>query len=415
MHIRFLAHGVGNPYKASSYLTQAMDAAGAPRPVVQVLRGSPQLVAAYAATLSFVHKYTSGVIAWAPEDTPTGKEVEEVLDDFERTAFAGLEPDQYCWTAVSHGDHVHVLVARAELTSGKSMNIAPPGWQKTFDPLRDYWNYKMGWARPDDPLRMRLTPFRRYKGTDRTNDGKVKTNASELPIEVGKISEALDVEPDPRELLTEWITEMVISGAVRCRGDVVSKLISLGEITRQSDKFVSIKLLGQPKAIRLKGAIFEKDFDRDTYLKLIGEVNTRPYSKEAPNEKKAAERKRDLEERIQGRVQYNRVRYKKRPAETIPLAHEVREKTVENSINQDRKGAEDARIRSDNHASNRRILESARMRILELVELCRAAVDSVSSNLRIAQSASAAISRAREALKISKTAASKIKGHTRAT
>ena len=95
-----------------------------------------------AAAAEVEHKYTSGVIAWAPEDRPTEAQIEAVLDKFEDTAWAGLEPDRYSWTAVEHrerggGVHVHVLAARCDLETGRSLNIAPPGWQQTFDPLRD--------------------------------------------------------------------------------------------------------------------------------------------------------------------------------------------------------------------------------------------------------------------------------------
>ena len=76
------------------------------------------------------------MIAWAPEDRPTDAQISTVLDGFENTAWAGLEPDRYSWTAVLHrerdgGVHVHVLTARCDLDTGKSLNIAPPGWQKT--------------------------------------------------------------------------------------------------------------------------------------------------------------------------------------------------------------------------------------------------------------------------------------------
>ena len=42
-----------------------------------------------------------------------------------------------------------------DLETGKSLNIAPPGWQKTFGPLRDAFNHEHGWSRPDDPARAR--------------------------------------------------------------------------------------------------------------------------------------------------------------------------------------------------------------------------------------------------------------------
>ena len=126
---------------AADYLLGGRDAAGKPREGVEVLRGNPHQVAAVADALAFEHKYTSGVISWAPEDAPTDDQIGEVLDEFERTAWAGLEPDRYAWAAVLHrerggGAHVHVLAARCDLETGRSLNIAPPGWEKTFGPLR---------------------------------------------------------------------------------------------------------------------------------------------------------------------------------------------------------------------------------------------------------------------------------------
>ena len=50
---------------------------------------------------------------------------------------------------------MHVLAARCDLETGKSLNIAAPGWQKTFDALRDWQNHENGWSRPDDPARAR--------------------------------------------------------------------------------------------------------------------------------------------------------------------------------------------------------------------------------------------------------------------
>ncbi len=158
MHVKFLAHGTGSARNAANYLLGERDAAGKPREGVEVLRGDPNEVADVADTLEFEHRYTSGVIAWAPEDQPTDEQIGAVPDAFEDTAWAGLEPDRYAWAAVLHrerggGAHVHVLAARCDLETGRSLNIAPPGWEKTFGPLRDAFNHEHGWARPDDPAR----------------------------------------------------------------------------------------------------------------------------------------------------------------------------------------------------------------------------------------------------------------------
>ena len=52
---------------------------------------------------------------------------------------------------------MHVLAARCDPETGKSLNIAPPGRQKTFGPLRDGFNHTHGWSRPDDPARARAS------------------------------------------------------------------------------------------------------------------------------------------------------------------------------------------------------------------------------------------------------------------
>ena len=53
------------------------DAAAARRPAV-------------ADSLDFEQKYTSVVIAWAPDDRPTDAQIGAVLDEFAKTAWAGL-------------------------------------------------------------------------------------------------------------------------------------------------------------------------------------------------------------------------------------------------------------------------------------------------------------------------------------
>ena len=168
---------------------------GREREGVEVLRSEPNMVAAVADSLGFEHKYRSIVIAWAPDDRPTDAQIEAVLDEFEKTAWAGLEPDRYSWTAVLHrepggGVHVHVLTARCDLETGKSLNIAPPGWQKTFDPLRDALNHEHGWSRPDDPARART-----------------QQPSHRAYIEAANLRAGLKHEADPRELIRDYLVQ----------------------------------------------------------------------------------------------------------------------------------------------------------------------------------------------------------------
>ena len=220
MMIKFLARGTGSAAAAADYLTreqklapeqeqdQDQDREQEKNPEeVKVLRGHPHQVAAVADGLEFEHKYTSGVIAWAPEDKPSDAQIGRVVDEFEKTAWAGLEPDRYAWAAVQHreaggGVHVHVLAARCDLETGKSLNIAAPGWQKTFDALRDWQNHENGWSRPDDPERARdVQPGHRAY------------------IEAAQLRAGLGVEKDPRRLITDYLSQGRNGGRLGSRHD----------------------------------------------------------------------------------------------------------------------------------------------------------------------------------------------------
>ena len=252
MLVKFLARGTGSAGGAADYLLGERDAAGKPREGVEVLRGDPHQVAAVADTLPFEHKYTSGVIAWAPEDEPTDEQIGAVLDAFEETAWAGLDFDRYAWTAVLHrerggGAHVHVLAARCDLETGRSLNIAPPGWEKTFGPLRDAFNAEHGWARPDDPARAR-----------------VQQPGHRAYIEAARLRAGLRLESSPRDLIRDYLLQRVEHGTVRNRHDVVAALREAGlEVPRQGNDYLTARDPDSGQRWRLKGGLYAFDFQRE--------------------------------------------------------------------------------------------------------------------------------------------------------
>jgi hypothetical protein len=148
--------------------------------------------------------------------------------------------------------HVHFLVPRIELETGKALNIAPPGHEKYFDPLRDYFNYSKGWSRPDDPTLQRDT---------QTPDHVHFQDKS--AVRAGLKNKAVK---DIREIVGSYIEQRVEHGFIRDRKDVLDAVSELGTVTRTSDQFISLKIDGADKAIRLKGAFYESEFSIESYF-----------------------------------------------------------------------------------------------------------------------------------------------------
>ena len=299
MHLKFLPHGKGSARAAADYLLGARDAAGQPRGGVEILRGNPDMVAAVADSLEFERKYTSVVIAWAPDDQPTDEQIGAVLDEFEKTVWAGLEPDRYSWTAVLHrerggGVHAHILAARCDLDTGRSLNIAPPGWQRTFDPLRDAFNHEHGWSRPDDPARARAQ-----------QPGHLAY------IEASKLRAGLDHEADPRDLIRDYLVQRVEHGAIKGRADVVSALEEVGlDVPRQGKDYITARDLDSGKRWRLKGELYEHDFHPERLdLAAAMSAGDRPATGRGGSRARAGAAWRELERRRERRAAFHRSRY----------------------------------------------------------------------------------------------------------
>lgn len=317
MHIKFLPHGTnkgGSCGKAMDYLLGAKDHKGEIRPDVQALKGDPYAVAAVADALEFSRCYTSGLITWAAEDAPTDEHIESVLSDWERLSFAGLEPDRYAFAAVLHreadgGVHVHTITARVDLETGKALNIAPPGHEQHFDTLRDKWNFKEGWARPDDPVRARLLSpdFEAYA---------IKNSGSNQ----------ISIKNEITDHLIEAVARGVVSNAKELR-EYVTDVLNF-EITRTGATYLSVKPDGFDRAIRLKGELFGDGWTAEKTV--IREATADEKRGGARDEGRYATAQLEFDRACKHRANYNAGRYsypKRRDSNTLDAAAS----TVENT------------------------------------------------------------------------------------
>lgn len=296
---RGVAHGSGGA--AAEYITQARDAKGHHRDEVRTLEGDPAQVGLLADSLNFKYTYTSGVISWREDEKPTEEQLQAVLADYKRVAFAGLESDQYSFAAVLHREaeavHIHTLTARVELTTGKSLNIAPPGHQRTFDAVRNYHNELNGWISPDDPGRQRLV---------RLPDHREKINAQDL-------REGLRVDPDPRQVVTAYLSGLIEDGLINDRDDMLASLADAGlETPRAGKNYITVKDPDTGEKWRLKGAIYSADFQRREFEKQAeSEIGKRPAADRGVDERAVHRAYERLQSEIDSRAGYNRQRYQR--------------------------------------------------------------------------------------------------------
>lgn len=296
MYFKFLENGVGDPARAASYLIDDKDHQNRPRAGVQVLRGDPSTFAALAQSSPHKYKYTSVVIAWAEEDKLSDQDISEVLDAFEQHAFVGLEPHQYHMTAVMHVEdsgakHVHILVPRIELTSGKSLNIAPPGHRYYFDPLRDYFNYRNNWARPDDPARSR--------------DSKLPNHIYFENAAAMRAGLKGETQKHRIQLIDQFILHRILSGVVTNRESIIQSLKEIGKITQVGTNYIT--LVTDEGKQRLKSDFYHEQFSLQNYL----QDRDRAASSQRTLQQVAEDLERDRDKANQCLEQIGRVRAKR--------------------------------------------------------------------------------------------------------
>ncbi|MDQ2068220.1 relaxase/mobilization nuclease domain-containing protein, partial [Xinfangfangia sp. CPCC 101601] len=293
MLIKFTSGGRGGGGTIAEYLTDP-ERQGRDHAPPEVVRGDMDRTRDLIDSIARQWSYTHGVVSFALEDAPSEDQQREVMDRFEALAFAGLDPEQYDITWVRHqhteGGRVelHFVTPRMELTSGKALNIAPPGWESTFRPLRDFLNHSHGWARPDDPGRAREL----HRAPQRDLEG--------FSLREG------------REALHGLLSGLVGAGVVRDRAGLVAALEEAGmTVPRQGKDYITVQDPETEERFRLKGRIYEKDWSYDAELDraVAREAGGADGRDRGPDLGRAEEARRELEARIASRAAFHAERY----------------------------------------------------------------------------------------------------------
>ncbi|WP_405402600.1 LPD7 domain-containing protein [Paracoccus sp. Ld10] len=253
------------------------------RPPVR-LSGDEKRLRQLCANLTFKHRYASGVIAFAKGDIAIDAFEEgdlavrgvcdDIMQDFEDTAFAGIPQDyrpEVLW--VAHTDkgrlELNFLFARAVSDGAgrvKAINPKPPGsnGNDLWSAFRDSWNARQGW---DDPL-----------DQSHHRDLKLPDNVLANPrrnIEGGR-------EYEDAESISFDIGSAVDYGLVACRDDAIAWLqgqdyrinrigkdyISVCPSLRRTSSQMGPFTYGKP--IRLRGDLFDIRFTSLEWLTECG-------------------------------------------------------------------------------------------------------------------------------------------------
>ncbi|MFG6529476.1 MULTISPECIES: mobilization relaxase [unclassified Sulfitobacter] len=257
MIISFFSTGTGGGAAPIDYLTARevlaydenrnliRDVTGEPQtkirdPPPEVLHGNPDQTRDLIDASPNKWSYTAGVISFADSDDPSPDAQQEAIELFEALAFAGLDRDQYdcLWVRHSHEGNVelHFCTPRLELSTGKALNIAPPGHENAFSSLRDLLNKTHGWADPLEPERAR---------------------------EVRATIEA-PTRAQGREALHDWILDQISVGTITDRASMIDTLTDAGfEIPRASKNYITAQDPDTGERWRLKGEIFHDDWQAE--------------------------------------------------------------------------------------------------------------------------------------------------------
>lgn len=271
MLIKFLKHGTGSVRKAVNYVVSTHDAKGDVRAGVYVLDGDREWLSLVGDSLEIKHKYTSAVISWTSQDQPTREQILESLDEFYKTAFAGLREERCCKLAVLHkepdgGHHVHVLMLRTDLETGLAYNPAPPGHEKDFNHVRDYLNYKYNWADPQDPQRKQHFKVSKVEHYNQLSRLTVPDPTDQ------KRTERKD-QAAFKESLIQLVNLELIDGNIKTHSDVKQLISEFGSVRvvkarKERPSYMCLSVPCFQKEIRLKGSLFEENLNEKSVREL---------------------------------------------------------------------------------------------------------------------------------------------------
>jgi len=243
MIVDFFRHGSGLSKGCLDYLLGE----DREREHAQVLSGDVELTAQLIDSSPFAKKYTSGCLSFYEHDL-SDQDKQQIMQNFERCLFPGLDKDQYQILWVQHQDKVNqdtgqtrlelnFVIPNVELSTGKRLQpfYAPVDLDRV-DLFKQITNTEHSLYDPDDPEHRQLF-----------------LNKKNLPKDI----------KDFKEQLHQRVYRAVANGEIADRQGLVQWLESNQiNVIRQVKNSISIEnpYEGAKRPIRLEGEIYEQGF-----------------------------------------------------------------------------------------------------------------------------------------------------------
>ncbi len=281
MLVKFFRHGSGSGAGPLNYLLGS----NRQRADAKVLYGDPVVTEQLINATAFKQKYKSGVLSFTElADTFTDKQKMDIMQRFEKTLFAGLEPDQYDILWIEHSDkdkepntddnekviegsekigrlELNFVIPCQELRSGRSLQPFFAGADLVrVNALKNIINYEYKLTNPDDPIRKRdVNPYVNNAPRPTSYDPKRKIKSEEKDDDIIK-------NPPSHHLLKEAIDRKMLrlldQNLINERSGVSYQLKRWGlTVERETKSSISVSHPSINKNIRLKGFVYEQNFD----------------------------------------------------------------------------------------------------------------------------------------------------------
>lgn len=275
MIVKFFSRGSGGGDGSVNYLLgDDRDREGA-----SVLRGNIDITKEVINSTDYARRYTSGALSFEESFKDfTNEQKNKIMDGFEQTLFAGLEPDQYNITWVQHTDknerlELNFLIANQELRTGKRLQPFYVGSDmKRVNAFQNVVNLSYGLSDPHDPAKKRFNSPHFSRSANLK--GVEKKDYTEKQLELVSHKSA-------KNELTAHIYELAAAARLKNRNDIQKELKNRGlEIERVTDRAISVKSPKFDKNIRLDDPIFSIDFRVEDYIAMAMRQQQKNYEQD---------------------------------------------------------------------------------------------------------------------------------------